>query len=473
VGWIFMSNVSYKPEPSWRREQSQRIQQQRSGKKRQKSFKRATRILLGFFIFSFAFWLVSLLWQNVSREKPPQKVQEEKTLPAVPLLFSDKELRQALEKLPEAKQVETHIPLSLYGLSLEARTTLDPDLQHRLETYVQQAEAAGRGRPELLSLVVMEPRSGKILGLAGSRSQVQGGDAGVAFTLHPAASLFKIPAAAAAMELHRLTPDSPLFFNGEMYTLYKRQMTQQVHRQTNRISLKEAFAKSVNPVFGKLGYHDLQKSGLSQYAQRFGFGDLPTGTLPVPASSIQLSETPYSWAEVASGFNRRTRITPIHGACIAAVIAADGILPPVHIIEKVMDAEGVIRYQESTAAGRHAIRKETAATMRTLMESTITSGTASRIFRGHQRDRVLSSLRIGGKTGSISNDARDIRYDWFIGYGIHPDGRKIVVSIMVGHGAYIGRRAGEYAKSILSFWFDPRRISLASDSKTPTEKELP
>ncbi|TYT75905.1 penicillin-binding transpeptidase domain-containing protein [Desulfobotulus mexicanus] len=458
----------YRPEPSWRKGQAERIQRKtgksRTEKPRTGKFKKPARFrsrLLPYFVLFLLAGCLFFFFPFSSKKEEQQEEKAETAMekPRTPDVLTDRLIHLALKEVPPESLVKDTIPFHIHGQPFTAISTLDDELQSRLLSYVLRAEIAGRGMPELLSIVVMEPYTGKIKGLAGTKAHVQGGDPSVAFTVHPAASIFKIVAAAAAMEKHGLKPDSPLFFNGEMYTLYKKQMSQQRHRYTNQISLKDAFARSINPVFGKLGYHDLQKPGLSLYAERFGFdGRPPEGTLPAPASEIVFSDTPYSWAEIASGFNRRTLISPIHGASIASAIIADGILPSPHIVEKIMDSDQSIRYQGSKDPGRQAIRKETAEAMQVLMERTVTSGTSSRIFRGHQRDRILGPLRIGGKTGSISNRSRDIRYDWFVGYGIHPDGRSIAVSVMVGHGAYIGRRAGEYTKDILSFWFDPRRL---------------
>lgn len=464
-----MHRFSYKPEPSWRKKQSLRVHKK---SQRQKTSSAAPKICFLLLLLLLLFWGI---WYKTSR--PPEKEKEQQAdIPHEPAeapeaVFTDALLQRVLQKMPPHSLGKPGMDILVQGLSFKALTTVNPQLQEHLQAAIRQAETAGRGRPELLSLVVMQPENGKILGLAGSRSDQNGGDPSVALTLHPAASLFKIIAASAAMELHGLTPESPLFFNGDMYTLYKRQLSQQIHRSTNRTTLKDAFAKSVNPVFGKLGYHDLQESGLRQYALLFGFETPSPGNLPTPASRIEISEKPYAWAEIASGFNRKTLISPIHGARIAAAIVSDGILPPVRIIEKVMDAEGGIRYQGSEESGRRAIRKETADAMRDMMERTIRSGTVSRIFRGYTRDAVLSSLQMGGKTGSISNQNRDIRYDWFVGYALHPDGRKIVVSIMVGHGAYIGKRAGEYAKGIFSFWFDPARIPASAETSLSDAKK--
>ena len=75
------------------------------------------------------------------------------------------------------------------------------------------------------------------------------------------------------------------------------------------------------------------------------------------------------------------------------------------------------------------------------------SGTARKTFRGVKRDRVLSRLTIGGKTGSIFNRKHDLRFDWFVGFAEENDGdKKLAIAVVVAHEEYIGIRAGEYAR---------------------------
>jgi beta-lactamase class D len=82
-----------------------------------------------------------------------------------------------------------------------------------------------------------------------------------------------------------------------------------------------------------------------------------------------------------------------------------------------------------------------------MMEATVRSGTARKTFRGYTRDKVLKKLMIGGKTGSIFNKAHNVRFDWFVGFAKTKDlSEKIVISALVAHEEYIGRRAGEYAR---------------------------
>jgi penicillin-binding protein A len=88
------------------------------------------------------------------------------------------------------------------------------------------------------------------------------------------------------------------------------------------------------------------------------------------------------------------------------------------------------------------------------MIRTISAGTCRKAFRGAAKDRVLSRLVIGGKTGSIDNREHSRRIDWFIGFAGEKKGTgKIVVAVVVGHGEYIGMRAAEFARFAFKDYF--------------------
>ena len=91
------------------------------------------------------------------------------------------------------------------------------------------------------------------------------------------------------------------------------------------------------------------------------------------------------------------------------------------------------------------------------MRETVRRGTARKQFRSRTKDRVLSQLEIGGKTGSIDNADHDVRYDWFVGFARYPRSKDaIAVAAVVAHEKYIGRRAGEYARMAMTEYFRSR-----------------
>jgi cell division protein FtsI/penicillin-binding protein 2 len=112
---------------------------------------------------------------------------------------------------------------------------------------------------------------------------------------------------------------------------------------------------------------------------------------------------------------------------------------------------------------------DTVATLQRLMETTVRSGTGRKVFRSRRRDKVLSKLVIGGKTGSIYNRAHDARFDWFAGYAREKKGTaSLAVAVVVAHEEFIGRRAGEYARLAFRHYFEEHfaRQEEAGEAKT-------
>jgi hypothetical protein len=109
--------------------------------------------------------------------------------------------------------------------------------------------------------------------------------------------------------------------------------------------------------------------------------------------------------------------------------------------------------------------------MKRLMKKTISGGTARKSFRGYSRDKILSNLLIGGKTGSLSNRAHTIKYDWFTGFGQQKTTKEtLIVAVVVGHGKYIGTRACIHAKNMLKTYFStpkPKKNLLTANSTVP------
>ena len=99
-------------------------------------------------------------------------------------------------------------------------------------------------------------------------------------------------------------PDTVLKFNGYKHTLYKKQLTDTTNRYTNKVSFKNSFAQSVNPVFGKIGTLHLKKKVLDRYAQAFGFNRPIDFELPVANSHINITPKPYHWGRNRKRFQQ-------------------------------------------------------------------------------------------------------------------------------------------------------------------------
>jgi cell division protein FtsI/penicillin-binding protein 2 len=210
--------------------------------------------------------------------------------------------------------------------------------------------------------------------------------------------------------------------------------------------LKNAFAKSVNPVFGKLGALYLEKDELESYARAFGFNHPINFEIYLSPSRTVITNEPYQRAEIASGFNRQTRMSPVHGALIAATIFNQGHLIEPTIVDRIAGADGQELYRSQPTTINQAFSPDTSNALHELMKATARSGTMRSAVRRYRRDKIISRLEIGGKTGTINNKTDDVKYDWFVGYAQDKDGDgKLILSVLVAHQKYIGTRATQYA----------------------------
>ncbi len=329
------------------------------------------------------------------------------------------------------------------------QTTLDGDLQRYL------LENLNRSYARYIAIVVMAPDTGRVLAMVGYDREDSRNNP--CLDSHfPAASIFKIVAAAAAVEKGGFRPDSSIAYSGRKYTLYKFQLEKPSKRATRSVSFKDAFAQSINPVFGKLGVHHLGRDALREYAEAFGFNRSLGFEIPFPPSEIAIKEIPYHWAEIASGFNRQTRISPLHGALIASAVENGGSLMAPILVDAIADNASRAVYQSAPSPIGRAVSSEASGILRGLMEETVATGTCRKTFRKADRDPVLSRLRIGGKTGSInSRDHSYRRYDWFVGFAGDKEGDEtIALSAIVVHDKFIGTKAREYGRMAIRRYFD-------------------
>ena len=338
----------------------------------------------------------------------------------------------------------------------EQKLVIEPSIDQPLQAYLTKRLYERTSR--YIGIVVMEAQ-GRVLAMVGFDKNDPEGNPCLS-NRYPAASVFKIVTAGAAIEHCHLSSGSPMTYNGAKHTLYKSQLKDIKNRYTHQTTLAASFAQSVNPVFGKLGSLCLKQETLAHYAEVFGFNHPIPFELPVPPSRAPLTDDPYQWAEVASGFNRQTVISPLHGALLAAVALNGGRLVEPTIVDRITGPDGQVLYRPDHVADQRAVTSPTAKEMARLMRETVRRGTARKQFRSRTKDRVLSQLEIGGKTGSIDNADHDVRYDWFVGFARYPNSQDaIAVAAVVAHEKYIGRRAGEYARMAMTEYFRPRIAS--------------
>ena len=193
-----------------------------------------------------------------------------------------------------------------------------------------------------------------------------------------------------------------------------------------------------------------------EYGAAFFFGQPLPSEVPFETSRLQVPEDFIGIAEVASGFNRHTVITPLHAAWISALILSNGAAPVPWVVESAQTPDGQEVYRHREGVPVRVLSTKTAKELQNLMEATIRlgSGTCHKSFRARRRDRRLRAVTFGGKTGNINNATDTIKYDWFIGYGRDKSGNhQIALSVMMVHGHFLGHRANVMAYDLFKRYF--------------------
>jgi len=265
----------------------------------------------------------------------------------------------------------------------------------------------------------------------------------------PSASVFKVVTAAAAIAERNFSANTVIPFNGRNHTLYRSHILKtKINRWTRYITLKEAFARSVNTVFARLGAFNVGAEELRDYAGRFGFNRQIASDMPIQQGKALIEDDAWTLAEAASGYTRENTMSPLQGALIAATVANDGVMMEPYVVNSVHRGDGTQIYSAAPKIAGKSLDKDTAGEIRTLMRETVRKGTSRGSFRGFSRGR-FALVDVGGKTGSLTGLDPRGKYDWFVGFAQY-GGRKIAVAALTVHeklwrvkSSYLARRSFE------------------------------
>lgn len=324
--------------------------------------------------------------------------------------------------------------------------SFDPALQQQMEALIRSYG------PDYGAFVAINAETGRVLSMISfsrlDNSAQNPGNLALKATF-PSASVFKVVTAAAAIENKKLSADSVVSFAGSNHTLYKKNVLYTPNnRWTRHMTLREAFAKSVNTVFGKIGAFTVGPEGLKDFASRFGFNRKISADVDVEQGHAPIPSDPFELAETASGYTRDNTMSPMQGALIAAAIANDGAMMEPYVVDSVHSTDGNPLYVAQPKLAAMTVDEPTASEIRALMRQTVRAGTSRHAFRGFFK-KDLANLNVGGKTGSLTGETPPGKYDWFVGFGDNGH-EKIAVAALTIHqklwrvkSSYLARRAFE------------------------------
>ena len=337
--------------------------------------------------------------------------------------------------------------------------TINATVRYNTESEIKQCidDLLNHYRPDFAAVVAMEPDTGNILAMS---SHIRDGEPYGNLAVHsgfPAASLFKIITAAAALDQGIATPDTVYEFNGKETSLYKKNVLRhKKNKWTREVTLERAFGKSINTVFGRLGIFHVGGQKLGDYAKTFGFDQPLPLDINVADSKTEFDPSnDWSVAEVASGYTRSTTISPLHAAMIVSTIVNDGVLIEPRLVEIAVHPSGPLIYQSKQRSAQ-IIDADTAKDLRVLMQQTVQTGSARKSFRKFFRG-AYKDLEVGGKTGSLTGLNPRGRTEWFAGYGDSGEDKLVVASVIVNKEKWRVKPAYLTRKIIERYFGDPTK----------------
>jgi cell division protein FtsI/penicillin-binding protein 2 len=276
--------------------------------------------------------------------------------------------------------------------------------------------------------------------------------------------------AAGAIEKAHMGPDSTFPLVGRRYTLYKFQLAPNVQFGQD-VSLEEAYSLSINPIFGRIGIYALGVAGIKEYMEKFGFNspvpfDLDNDN-PVAQSVIQ--DSLMRIAEVASGFNRETRMSPLFGALMASSVSEKGQMHVPYCVDSITVMDTATLYRAEQRPWRTPMLESTASQIKYLMTRVVEYGTARHAFTYARHSSCFDDVDYGGKTGSIDVEQLG-KVDWFIGFACHlTDPRqRIAVGVVTVHDQYWTVHSGYIGEELFRTYI--RGTQTAKKSGRPKEK---
>lgn len=353
--------------------------------------------------------------------------------------------------------------INLKNKNYNVEYTFNPELGNYVQGLLKKFHT------DFTTVTIIDNQTGKVLAAVGYQGKNNKFDKNLVLSsTHPSASLIKVVTAAELIQNTNVKKDTMFDFRGRSTTLFKYQLKDTPGRFSKSQTFETAFAKSNNVIFGKAAIKNTTPANFLKMAESFGFNRPLFREFSFLKSEIKTVHDDYEFAELASGYNIETMISPLHAAAMASIIANDGVLRTPRLVSKLIDKETGENIWQETTEDRPVLTEATSKEMHDLMAMTIDGGTARRSFR-QMRGSYKEALEIGGKTGHITGGTPFGKRDWFAAYAIpknKQEGRGISISVMNVNVKKWHVKSAQLAKSIIEYYFkeiNPIALDKAND----------
>ena len=353
------------------------------------------------------------------------------------------------------------------------QTTLRPELQRRLMSCFAHAA------PLIAAAVVLDANTGAVLAMgnqttkAGVRLLPDGANNYCLYGEFPAASLAKMITASVALEKKGFNSSHLVPVSGRYHTLYRSQVgIENAPYKPELVPMLKAFALSINPYFGKMWLDSFTDRDFLDMGKDMLFNMPLEFELPVTKSRMVPPTDDFQRAELASGYNTRTTLSPLHAALIASLPANGGKIMRPYIIDSITDANGKTVYQHMTKTLSQPLSPRSASQLGELMQGTIQNGTARGSFTYAKQIGAAHGWTMGGKTGSIDLPEHTGRCDWFAGFG-QTNQTSIAVACILVHGAQRTMHSSFVGAEMIRACLDPTSVNKQPAIQAKTTKPMP
>ncbi len=282
---------------------------------------------------------------------------------------------------------------------LQVEYTVDPELDERVREVLARRQVA------LGHLILMDPATGEIFSYVSTDPE-----AFPPTRVYPTASLMKVVTAAAALRRAPGLATRECRYKGNPYVVGRAQLVPPV--SGGRIDpLRHALAISNNQCFGRLAVRDVGEEALLGEMRSVGLLEIPAAQHA--AGRVDPIDDNLDLAHLGSGL-AGSFVTPLAAARLAALLARGELVHP-YWIARVRDARGDPLELPEGPEPRSVWPSPIADELREVMVAVTEEGTARNAFLDPEGTPLLGSIRVAGKTGTLSGTDPEGLYQWFIG----------------------------------------------------------
>ncbi len=274
------------------------------------------------------------------------------------------------------------------------------------------------------SVVIIEPQTGKILGMCGSPDfepdafneveKIETFNNPAIFEAYEPGSIFKPITMAAAIDTGAVTPVTTFEDIGSVLVDgWPQPLNNAELKVYGVINMTQVLENSVNTgmVFAM---RQMGMDKFTEYVKNFGFGvreglELET-EMPGTIAALDLGQEIYS---ATAAFGQGITVTPLQMATAYAAIANDGVMMKPYIVEDVVKSDGTHEVREPQEL-RRVLQAKSARLIGAMLVSVIENG--------HGKRAGVEGYYIGGKTGTAQVASRggydaDVTIGSFAGFG--------------------------------------------------------